>query len=303
MPFWDFRQIASQVLSGLDYLHKFGWAHRDIKPENVVITADLRAHGSVQLIDFGLSCQDHSKFNWAGTANYMAPEYLSLIGDSKTMIFPKFVSYYATDIWSCGIMFLELQILGHFPPDGRFIGKAIEKRNEWEISAIYDRETQSSSGSDLSSWQGHIPFSELQRQGLFASTFTLIEGMLHYDPKMRKTAKECRCSEVFVDNIVAPAKSHPVMDQASIRLRRKPLYQQRQPRQPLALCPTQFRRKEATLYQQRQPQKSFLLPLDIQLDFSQQQHHRKRKRAHFEAPQWETGKIVEIEGFYCALYR
>lgn len=256
MPFWDFRQVVSQVLFGLDYLHKLEWAHRDIKPENVVITADLRAHGSVQLIDFGLSCQNHSEFNWAGTANYMAPEYLNLIGDSKTMIFPNFISYHATDIWSCGIMLLEFLIPGHFPPNGRLIGEAIEKRKECEISAIYDWETQSSSGSDLNSWQCHLPFGELQRQGLFASTLTLIEGMFHYDPRMRKTVKDCRCSKVFVDNIVAPKESHPVIDLTSFRLQRKSLYQQRKPRPPIALCPTQLGdpRKEANLYQQCQSQ-------------------------------------------------
>ena len=44
-------EIFSQLVSTLDYLHKFNIAHRDIKLENILITKE----GVLKIIDFGLS--------------------------------------------------------------------------------------------------------------------------------------------------------------------------------------------------------------------------------------------------------
>ncbi len=66
------REIASQLLAGLEAIHAAGLVHRDIKPENVMLT---RA-GRVVVMDFGLAkaLAAERTGTVAGTAVYMAPE-------------------------------------------------------------------------------------------------------------------------------------------------------------------------------------------------------------------------------------
>ena len=42
LPLEEAREIASQLLAGLDAIHSAGLVHRDLKPENVMITASAR---------------------------------------------------------------------------------------------------------------------------------------------------------------------------------------------------------------------------------------------------------------------
>mmetsp|Transcript_20093 Transcript_20093/g.33397 ORF Transcript_20093/g.33397 Transcript_20093/m.33397 type:complete len:367 (+) Transcript_20093:64-1164(+) len=103
----DERELAKlglQVLNGLNYLHRqHHQVHRDLKPANVM----LNKHGQVKISDFGISSQLDSTnafcSTFVGTACYMAPERLS--GGSYS---------YAADIWSFGLILLELA-LGSYP--------------------------------------------------------------------------------------------------------------------------------------------------------------------------------------------
>ncbi|KIH62977.1 hypothetical protein ANCDUO_06735 [Ancylostoma duodenale] len=47
-------KLFSEILSGLDYVHRQGMIHRDIKPMNILL--DIEGH--IKIGDFGLATKD-----------------------------------------------------------------------------------------------------------------------------------------------------------------------------------------------------------------------------------------------------
>jgi serine/threonine protein kinase len=85
---------VSEILLGLEYLHKNGIIYRDLKPENVLLDSE----GHVRLTDFGLSkCgvddENPKAYTFCGTAEYLAPEILKSQGYNKSV-----------DFWSLGAL-------------------------------------------------------------------------------------------------------------------------------------------------------------------------------------------------------
>nr|BBF89599.1 putative mitogen-activated protein kinase kinase 1 [Oryza glaberrima] len=96
--------ICKQVLKGLMYLHhEKHIIHRDLKPSNILINH----MGEVKISDFGVSAiiasSSAQRDTFTGTYNYMAPERIS--GQKYG---------YMSDIWSLGLVMLELAT-GEFP--------------------------------------------------------------------------------------------------------------------------------------------------------------------------------------------
>uniref|UniRef100_A0A7S2IUP2 mitogen-activated protein kinase kinase n=1 Tax=Haptolina brevifila TaxID=156173 RepID=A0A7S2IUP2_9EUKA len=94
----ELAKISLQLLNGLNYLHRqLHQVHRDLKPANVL----LNRRGQVKISDFGISSQLESTAGlcstFVGTTCYMSPERLSGTHYS-----------YAADVWSFGIIILEL---------------------------------------------------------------------------------------------------------------------------------------------------------------------------------------------------
>ena len=95
-----FKNIAFQMLSGIDALHKNGIIHCDIKPQNILYDP---SQNYIQLTDYGLSNNfdydiDTDFKGTGGTYPYMAPDLL--LGNTFFFI--------SLDIWSLGCVFVEL---------------------------------------------------------------------------------------------------------------------------------------------------------------------------------------------------
>lgn len=90
------RFYASQILSGLEYLHSHNIMYRDMKPENILIDEN----GNACLADFGISkildIHETTK-SFVGTPEYVAPEIVLQKGHNKTV-----------DIWCFGILLYEM---------------------------------------------------------------------------------------------------------------------------------------------------------------------------------------------------
>jgi serine/threonine-protein kinase len=104
-------EIASGVLSALDYSHRAGIIHRDIKPANVMLTPS----GDVKVMDFGIARAVSDAANTmtqtaavVGTAQYLSPEQAR--GESVDS---------RSDVYSAGCLLYEL--LTGRPP---FIGES-----------------------------------------------------------------------------------------------------------------------------------------------------------------------------------
>lgn len=78
-------RFFQQIIFGLKYLHKMGFAHRDIKPSNLLLDEYKR----IKIVDFGLS-NEYKKtvknilHTSCGSPCYAAPE---VIPPNSTLIF------------------------------------------------------------------------------------------------------------------------------------------------------------------------------------------------------------------------
>lgn len=91
------RFYASQVVLGLEYIHRMGLVYRDVKPENILLTRN----GYLKITDFGfakLLNQDSPRtYSMCGTPEYIAPEIIMNTGYGHSV-----------DWWSLGILMYEL---------------------------------------------------------------------------------------------------------------------------------------------------------------------------------------------------
>jgi polo-like kinase 1 len=87
--------IISQILKGVDVIHRSKIVHRDLKLENIFVKKTEK-HGLVCKIgDFGLARFVEMTANSnCGTQNYMAPEILKSVPYGQ-----------GVDVWSLGVLF------------------------------------------------------------------------------------------------------------------------------------------------------------------------------------------------------
>jgi serine/threonine protein kinase len=130
----DRLRIAAGAAKGLEYLHEYAVPkiyHGDVKPANILLDQKLDAHVS----DFGLSIWSRDETNsymvashMGGTFGYLDPEYVT----SGQVTF-------ASDVYSFGIVLLELMSSRHVVVDGENIKDwAAHLVEQGEIEKIFD---------------------------------------------------------------------------------------------------------------------------------------------------------------------
>eukprot|EP00762_Andalucia_godoyi_P001115 ANDGO_01944.mRNA.1 SNF1-related protein kinase catalytic subunit alpha KIN10 len=116
------RKFFQQIISGVEYCHRFRVVHRDLKPENLLLDGDR----SVKIADFGLSNMMHDGDflkTSCGSPNYAAPEVIS----GKLYAGPE------VDVWSCGVILYAL-LCGRLPFDEETIPSLFRKIREGEYA-------------------------------------------------------------------------------------------------------------------------------------------------------------------------
>eukprot|EP01103_Thecamoeba_quadrilineata_P015378 TRINITY_DN4841_c0_g1_i2.p1 TRINITY_DN4841_c0_g1~~TRINITY_DN4841_c0_g1_i2.p1 ORF type:complete len:295 (-),score=43.41 TRINITY_DN4841_c0_g1_i2:135-1019(-) len=87
------RFYASQIVLGIEGLHKFGVIHRDIKPDNLLVDED----GYCYIADLNVSIKAVTVNTRTGTSRYMAPEVINHQNYTDKV-----------DWWSLGVTLFEL---------------------------------------------------------------------------------------------------------------------------------------------------------------------------------------------------
>jgi len=152
MPLRDVRDVATDVLLGLDALHARGMLHRDIKPGNILIDSE----GVAKLGDFGLVTDDLilDYGSQAGYYDHIAYEVWLGEGTSRK-----------TDIWAMGMTLYRL-----------LHGKVWYEASPRPCSVIAD-----GGFADSLTWLPHVP----------RPWRRVIKKMLHDDASLRyKTASQ-----------------------------------------------------------------------------------------------------------------
>ncbi|KXJ90519.1 kinase-like domain-containing protein [Microdochium bolleyi] len=107
LPEREARQIATQLLDGLEFMHGNNFVHRDLKPGNIMVV-DPSPEWYIKIADFGISKrrrEDVSTLNTMGrgTEGYAAPEVLGLGHAHENASYT-----FLVDMWSLGAVVYKL---------------------------------------------------------------------------------------------------------------------------------------------------------------------------------------------------
>lgn len=170
-------RIFSDVLAGLEYIHKQNMVHRDLKSGNIL----LDAFGVARIADFGVSgslvneLTAQKRLTVTGTPCWMAPEVAEHADghDSKA------------DIWSMGITCLEL--MSGKPPYHNFTAvKAMMKILNDEPPTVM----------------------RFVRKQTSPEIRKFVDSCLKKDPKKRKTAKELQQNKFLLTAVTHDELAH-----------------------------------------------------------------------------------------------
>ena len=176
LPEAECAALCRGLVDAVCYLHQNGIAHGDLKLSNAMLQEGERGSVHVALIDFGTATMGVTGGGGppqAGTLVYMSPEALSGAPyDAK-----------AADVWSLGILLVNLLSRGEFPFGGR------------------DEEALAQA---VRSARPKLP------AGLSEQCLSLIEGMLCKEPKRRMTVEAVR-RHPWLANVTAKESKDPMV--------------------------------------------------------------------------------------------
>ena len=104
-----------QIITAIDYCHRFHIAHRDLKPENLLLDRDH----NIKVADFGMAVWQGANDmlqTACGSPHYAAPEVIAGRAYDGT----------ASDIWSCGVILFAL-LAGRLPFDDEDLPVLLER--------------------------------------------------------------------------------------------------------------------------------------------------------------------------------
>lgn len=100
--------VVSQILSGLDHIHRRGLLHRDISPDNVMLSYDEDERLIAKIIDLGIAKDVNTTTTemtqagvLIGNPKYMSPEQLGMLGDDEQIDG-------RADLYCLGVVFYEM---------------------------------------------------------------------------------------------------------------------------------------------------------------------------------------------------
>ena len=179
LPENKIKDIIYQTLSGLAYMHKYGFFHRDLKPENLLLVGE-----KVKIADFGLAREIRSippYTEYVSTRYYRAPECILKSTNYNSPI----------DIWALGCVMAEM----YLHPQPLFYG-ANEKEVLYRICSILGTPTYDTwaDGIHQAKFTGFkFPnCNKIELENIITNAsedaIDLMKQMLKWDPNRRATA-------------------------------------------------------------------------------------------------------------------
>jgi serine/threonine protein kinase len=173
--------VILQCIDALAYLHTGPMVvHRDIKPANIIVS-ETQDDVHIFLTDFGLAkIVDKSRRSRqsCGTLPFMAPE----------LVLEETFNLFAADVWSMGVLFLEILCFDHFVQRQVFKDNHQCKNHESRMQLM--ERLYCSFATPGSVTQMLLEHAKREYQGLLPRCARMLDGMLDVDANRRLSAKE-----------------------------------------------------------------------------------------------------------------
>jgi len=121
------KQAVSEILSGLDFLHRLGLVHRDVKCSNIFFYNREKGGLGIKLTDLVMLGEEgEAPVHFVGTPEYTAPE-----------VFRKEKLNCKSDYWSLGCVLYEIFTRGSLPFGTRLDVGGLEELKERIMNQAY----------------------------------------------------------------------------------------------------------------------------------------------------------------------